>query len=72
MLHRHDERQHISRNCRKSGLGTAAQKAAIARFAEAKGFEVVAELVEVETGKGSDPLERRPLLREALAVASCA
>ena len=69
MLHRHDERQHISRNCRKSGLGTAAQKAAIARFAEAKGFEVVAELVEVETGKGSDPLERRPLLREALAVA---
>ena len=39
-----------------TGLGTAAQKAAIA-------------LVEVETGKGSDALERRPLLREALAVA---
>ena len=53
----------------KSGLGIEAQKAAIARFAEAEDFEVIAELVEVETGKGSDALERRPLLREALAVA---
>jgi DNA invertase Pin-like site-specific DNA recombinase len=53
----------------KSGLGIEAQKAAIARFAEVEGLEIVAELVEVETGKGSDALDRRPLLREALAVA---
>jgi DNA invertase Pin-like site-specific DNA recombinase len=53
----------------KSGLGIEAQKTAIARFAEAEGFEIIAELTEVETGKGSDALDRRPLLREALAVA---
>jgi hypothetical protein len=46
-----------------------AQRDAIARFAETEGLEVIAELVEVETGKGSDALERRPLLREALTVA---
>jgi DNA invertase Pin-like site-specific DNA recombinase len=53
----------------KSGLGIEAQKAAIARFAEAENLEVIAELVEVETGKGTDALERRPLLREALTLA---
>jgi DNA invertase Pin-like site-specific DNA recombinase len=53
----------------KSGLGIEAQREAITRFAEAEGLEIIAELVEVETGKGSDALERRPLLREALAVA---
>ena len=53
----------------KSGLGIEAQREAIARFAEAEDLEVIAELVEVETGKGSDALERRPLLREALTVA---
>src|SRR6516165_10267472 len=53
----------------KSGLGIEAQRDAIARFAAAEGLEIIAELVEVETGKGSDALERRPLLREALAVA---
>jgi DNA invertase Pin-like site-specific DNA recombinase len=53
----------------RSGLGLEAQRDAIARFAEAEGLAIVAELVEVETGKGSDALERRPVLREALAVA---
>src|SRR6516225_5612574 len=53
----------------RSGLGLEAQRDAIARFAEAEGLEIIAELVEVETGKGSDALDRRPLLREALAVA---
>jgi DNA invertase Pin-like site-specific DNA recombinase len=53
----------------KSGLGLDAQSAAVQRFAAAEGLEIIAELVEVETGKGSDALERRPLLREALAVA---
>jgi DNA invertase Pin-like site-specific DNA recombinase len=53
----------------RNGLGIEAQKAAIARFAETECLEAIAELVEVETGKGSDALDRRPLLREALAVA---
>jgi DNA invertase Pin-like site-specific DNA recombinase len=53
----------------RSGLGVDAQRAAIARFAEAEGLETIAELVEVETGKGADALERRPKLRQALAAA---
>src|ERR1051325_7468598 len=52
----------------RSGLGSEAQKAAVRRFAEAEGFELTAEFVEVETGKGSDALERRPQLAAALAA----
>jgi len=46
----------------KSGLGIEAQKAAIHRFAEAEGFELSGEYVDVETGKGFDALDRRPEL----------
>jgi DNA invertase Pin-like site-specific DNA recombinase len=53
----------------RSGLGMEAQRAAIARFAEAEGYEIVRELVEVETGKGADALDRRPELSAALAEA---
>jgi len=53
----------------KSGLGIEAQRDAIARFAAAEGREVVAEFVEIETGKGSDALDRRPVLAEALTKA---
>ena len=53
----------------RSGLGLEAQRAAIARFAGAEGMRIIAEHVEVETGKGADALERRPKLREALALA---
>jgi DNA invertase Pin-like site-specific DNA recombinase len=53
----------------KSGLGLEAQRKAIAAFAEAGGFVIVAEHVEVETGKGADALERRPQLAAALNVA---
>jgi DNA invertase Pin-like site-specific DNA recombinase len=53
----------------KSGLGIEAQREAIARFAAAEGREVLAEFVEVETGKGNDALDRRPKLAEALAKA---
>jgi DNA invertase Pin-like site-specific DNA recombinase len=53
----------------KSGLGIEAQKAAVQRFAEAEGIEVVAEHVEIETGKGADALDRRPELASALAQA---
>jgi DNA invertase Pin-like site-specific DNA recombinase len=53
----------------RSGLGLEAQRAAIARFASAERLEIIAEMVEVETGKGSDALERRPVLAQALAKA---
>ena len=53
----------------KSGLGLEAQRAAIARFAEAERLEVMAEFIEVETGKGADALDKRPQLAAALAEA---
>jgi DNA invertase Pin-like site-specific DNA recombinase len=51
----------------QSGLGMEAQREAISRFDTAEGLEVLAEFVEVESGKGSDALDRRPRLTEALA-----
>jgi DNA invertase Pin-like site-specific DNA recombinase len=53
----------------RSGLGLEAQRATNVRFAAAEGFDIIAELVEVETGKGADAIERRPQLAEALAKA---
>ena len=53
----------------RSGLGIEAQREALARFATSEGFEIVAEFVEVETGKGSDALDRRPQLAAALSKA---
>ena len=53
----------------KSGLGLQAQRQAIAHFAVTKGLEVVAEYVEIETGKGADALDRRPQLAAALTEA---
>jgi hypothetical protein len=38
-------------------------------FACDEGSEIAAELVEVETGKGSDALDRRPQLAASLAQA---
>ncbi len=53
----------------KSGLGIEAQREAIARFVAAEGMELAGEYVEIETGKGSDAIERRPQLAAALAAA---
>src|SRR5689334_13202081 len=53
----------------QSGLGVEAQRDAIARFAAAEGLHLLAEYVEIETGKGADALDRRPVLREALSRA---
>ena len=53
----------------RTGLGLEAQRKAVAGFAEAEGFEIVAEFTEVETGKGSDALDRRPQLNAALKAA---
>lgn len=53
----------------RSGLGIEAQRNVLAHFAASEGYEVVREFVEVETGKGSDALDRRPQLKAALAAA---
>ena len=53
----------------KSGLGLEAQQAALARFAEAEGYNLVQSFSETETGKGSDALERRPQLAAAIKLA---
>ena len=52
----------------RSGLGIEAQREAVSRFAAAEDFELIGEFVEVETGKGSDALDRRPQLAAALAT----
>jgi DNA invertase Pin-like site-specific DNA recombinase len=48
----------------KSGLGLDAQRSAVHGFAG----EVLAEFVEVESGKGAAALAKRPQLKEALAL----
>jgi DNA invertase Pin-like site-specific DNA recombinase len=53
----------------KSGLGLEAQQAALARFAEAEGYNLIQTFEEIETGKGADALDRRPQLTAALKVA---
>jgi DNA invertase Pin-like site-specific DNA recombinase len=53
----------------RSGLGIEAQREALARFAADERFEIAAEIVEVESGKGSDALDRRSQLRAAPAKA---
>ena len=51
-----------------SGLGLEAQHDAIAAFAAREGLEIAQWFSEVETGKGSDALERRPILAAALSA----
>lgn len=53
----------------RSGLGIEAQREAVARFAEAEGLELLGEHIEIETGKGADAIDRRPVLAQALALA---
>jgi DNA invertase Pin-like site-specific DNA recombinase len=53
----------------RSGLGIEAQRQALQHFAQAEGIEVLGEYVEVETGKGTDALERQPQLRAVLSAA---
>lgn len=49
-----------------SGLGLEAQQEAVRRFLSGGKWELVAEFQEVETGKGSDALAKRPQLKAAL------
>jgi DNA invertase Pin-like site-specific DNA recombinase len=52
----------------QSGLGVDAQKEAVKNYLSGGAGEVVGEFEEVETGKGSDALARRPQLAAALAL----
>jgi DNA invertase Pin-like site-specific DNA recombinase len=58
-----------TRQQQRSGLGIEAQRATVARFAEAEQLTIISEFVEAETGKGADALDRRPQLAAALAAA---
>lgn len=53
----------------KPNFGLDAQQAAIAAFCNLEGYEIVQDFAEIETGKGSDALERRPQLDAALKAA---
>lgn len=53
----------------RSVLGLDAQRAAIAHFAKSEGLELSEVFEEVETGSGSDALDRRPKLAAALQAA---
>lgn len=53
----------------RSGLGLEAQREAVARYAREAQLELVGEFLEVETGKGSNALSKRPELLAALSEA---
>lgn len=53
----------------RSGLGLEAQREQLSRFAAAEAMSIVAEFIEVETGKGADALAKRPQLAAALTKA---
>lgn len=53
----------------KSGLGLEAQRTICTQFAVQNGYEITQEYTEVETGKGSNALDRRPQLSAALTEA---
>lgn len=52
----------------QSGLGLEAQQAAVRAYLNGGEWTLVSEVTEVETGKGSNALDRRPKLAEALAL----
>lgn len=51
-----------------SGLGLEAQRAAVDGYLNGGQWELIEELIEIETGKGSDALAKRPKLRSALEI----
>jgi DNA invertase Pin-like site-specific DNA recombinase len=53
----------------RSGLGLEAQREVVEQFCRQEGVALVGAFTEVETGKGSDAMERRPQLRAAMEAA---
>lgn len=52
-----------------SGLGLEAQQEAVERYLNGGSWSLIEAFTEVETGKGSNALDRRPQLKAALAYA---
>jgi len=52
----------------RSGLGLDAQRAAVAAYLDGGRWQLLAKFTEVETGKGSNALDKRPQLRAALEL----
>lgn len=52
----------------KSGLGLDAQKAAVTSYLNGGDWELIGEFTEIETGKGSNTLSKRPQLVAALEL----
>ena len=50
----------------RSGLGLDAQRQAVTTYLNGGAWQLMAEFTEVETGKGSNALDRRPQLKAAL------
>jgi DNA invertase Pin-like site-specific DNA recombinase len=50
----------------RSGLGLEAQREQLMRFAAAESITLTAEFLEIETGKGSNALDKRPELKAAI------
>ena len=53
----------------QSGLGLEAQQKAVVNFLNGGDWSLVTEFREIETGKGSDALDRRPQLKAAIDTA---
>jgi DNA invertase Pin-like site-specific DNA recombinase len=53
----------------RSGLGLEAQRKAVAQYALSSSLTIAEEFIEIETGKGSDALEKRPVFAAALRKA---
>jgi DNA invertase Pin-like site-specific DNA recombinase len=52
-----------------SGLGLEAQREAVERYLNGGSWSLIEAFTEIETGKGSNALDRRPQLKAALAYA---
>jgi DNA invertase Pin-like site-specific DNA recombinase len=53
----------------RSGLGLEAQRKAVIAYALQHSLEIAEEFTEIETGKGADALDRRPVFAKALLKA---
>jgi DNA invertase Pin-like site-specific DNA recombinase len=53
----------------QSGLGLQAQKESVEQYLNGGDLQLIAEFTEVETGKGSNALTKRPELQKAIAFA---
>ncbi len=53
----------------RSGLGLDAQRESVLAYLDGGKWELLKEFTEVETGKGSNALDRRPVLKETIEFA---